>query len=130
MSRYFIFLILFFCLLQPLSAQTEFCPSVADIQSGSLTYFLPLYKDNEELAMSYDVQTFRQHVTTFVAARWDHDYAENGHCFYQGTDPILNRIVYANDAWRPEPTQKWTWTRPTRLAECYSDNVHDCGFIQ
>lgn len=124
-----ILLAIFFCLSSSAVAQTEICPSVSDILNNNYIYWLPEYKDNEELASMQDVAKFEQHVTAFVVARWERDYQENGHCFYQGTDPIIDKIVFARDAYRPVVSLKWVWARPDFLAECYSNDVTDCPFI-
>jgi hypothetical protein len=124
---------IFFCILfftQSNLAYNEVCPSVADIKNNRLTPWIPLYIDNEERAFNKDVQQFKKNVTDFIVARWDSSYLENGHCFYQGTDPIISKIILANDAWRPVQGEKWQWKIYDRIAECYSNNVQDCEFIQ
>lgn len=113
------------------TALTTFvCPSVEEIKNHQFHYWLPLYIQNEEYASAADVAKFQQNVTEFVVARWNRVYLENGHCFYEGTDPILKTIIFAQDAWQPVQNEKWIWKDPKKLAECYSSNVKDCGFIQ
>src|SRR5665213_1512022 len=95
------FLVIFFYSVS-ISAQTISCPLVEDIKHGNFNRWLLLYIANEELATPKDTESFRNHLQTFAFAKWNKFYLENGHCFYKGDDPILNKIVLANDAWRPE----------------------------
>ncbi len=118
------------CVVYSATAETIVtCPSVAEIQSGHLNEWLPLYQDNEELAFDADLLKVKAHVTRFVKARWDYSYLESAHCFYEGDDPIFNRIVFAQDAWNPVSTSTWSWVVPRFAAECLSD-VQSCGFIK
>lgn len=105
------------------------CPSVNDIKNHNFNFWLPLYKEGEELASAHDVDQFRAHITEFVVAKWGKVYLENGHCFYKGDDPILEKIVFAQDAWRPVKNSHWTWINANALAVCDSTNVAECGFI-
>lgn len=123
----FIFLLL---LYHASMASVIQCPRIDDIKNGHFYGWLPEYKNNEELASAKDVDNFKQHVRQFTVARWGKAYLENGHCFYQGTDPIVDTIVFAQDAWRPTDDAHWTWVEPQTLAECYSTNEQDCGFKQ
>jgi hypothetical protein len=118
------------CLTQLSVASTEICPSVEEIKNQNFNHWLPLYIEGEELASDNDVQNFKNHLTQFVVARWDRVYLENGHCFYAGTDPIISKIVFAQDAWRPVQGGKWSWKNPDKTAECYSNTVTDCAFTQ
>lgn len=106
------------------------CPSVSMIQQGKFGDWLPLYVDNEELASEHDTQLFQKHVRQFQTARWSSSYLEHGHCFYQGGDPILSKIVLAKDAWQPETSAHWSWVKPRSLAECNSKYVIECKFIE
>lgn len=106
------------------------CPSVEQIKQEELIPWLPLYKENEELAFDSDVNTFKEHVTVFDVARWVDSYLENAHCFYKGTDPIVERIVLAQDAWQPTDNAPWIWLIPHKFAECRSLSVNDCMFIK
>ena len=105
------------------------CPSVQDIKEQDWIEWQPLYIEGEELASYQDVETFKKHVTRFTVAKWSATYLESGHCFYQGTDPILDRIVYAHDAWQPVTNTIWSWLFPGKYAECRSEHVEDCSFI-
>lgn len=118
------------CTFSAVANNAIICPTVEEIKKGNLGIWLPLYQDNEELASSSDTLLFESHVEKFDVARWSYDYAESGHCFYKGSDPILKQIVLAQDAWRPLENQYWTWIKPNKFAECHSDNASDCGFIQ
>lgn len=109
--------------------ETTVCPSVEELQNQVWTDWQPLYINHEELASDADVQKFRSHVTQFTVAKWSTTYLENGHCFYQGTDPIVDHIVYAHDAWRPVSNGVWSWFVADRFAECRSSHVEDCPFI-
>lgn len=104
------------------------CPTVDEIRTHHFGYWLPLYIEGEELASDRDVKQFQDHVNTFKIAKWDASYLENGHCFYEGTDPILNKITFAQDAWRPLEIPPWVWIKENVLAECDSADVRDCGF--
>lgn len=106
------------------------CPTVETIKHEELLDWLPLYKEGEELASTLDVMTFRQHITHFDVAKWSTEYLENAHCFYRGDDPMVDRIVLAQDAWRPLVMGHWAWLIPYQLAECRSFNVHHCLFIR
>lgn len=124
-------LIISACLLQAhnvFASQIIHCPSVDEIKNGSFTYWLPLYIEGEELASKSDVNKFREHVERFSVARWHNHYLEYGHCFYQGSDPIVEKITFAHDAWRPTNASVWIWRMPT-LAECFAGNAKDCEFI-
>lgn len=125
----FAFFALFFCFTQFAFANTEICPTVDDIKNHNFNGWIPLYIEGEELASEKDMQNFKQNLTDFVVARWDTTYLESGHCFYQGTDPILSKIIFAQDAWKPVQSGKWVWKNSNKIAECYSNNVNDCGFI-
>lgn len=110
-------------------AQNIICPSVNEIKNHQFHQWIPLYIDNEELASDLDVAKFQSHVKQFLIARWNKDYLESGHCFYQGNDPILSKIVFAQDAWRPEQNIEWIWLKENALAECHTCHVEDCAFI-
>ena len=112
------------------ATNTLTCPSVAEIQNQQFHEWLPLYIEGEELASTQDVNTFKQHITSFDVARWDRVYLENGHCFYKGTDPMLDKITFAHMAWRPVVNDQWYWTSPAKSAECRSPEVKNCGFIE
>ncbi len=127
-KKMFLFLVCVFTINNSF-AETEVCPTVNEIKNNQFHYWLPLYIENEELASQADVKKFKDNVSAFVVARWASIYLENGHCFYEGTDSILNKIVFAQDAWKPLKNEKWVWTTKDRMAECYSNNVQDCGFI-
>lgn len=103
-------------------ASTVTCPTVTEIQQGQFKDWLPLYQQYEELASVQDVALFKAHVTGFKKAVWDRKYLENGHCYYVGNDPIINKIVFAQDAWRPAENAQWQNVR----AECRSEV--DCRF--
>ncbi|HEX4044414.1 MAG TPA: hypothetical protein VHZ76_01945 [Gammaproteobacteria bacterium] len=126
-----LFIVLFINTLHqtPLHALPETCPTVEEIKNHRFHGWLPLYKSNEELATSKDVVQFKEHVTAFQSAQWNRAYLENGHCFYQGTENIVNTIIFAKDAWRPAETAHWSWVTPNIMAECYSQQVTDCGFM-
>lgn len=102
------------------------CPTVSEIKRGEFDDWLPLYQENEELALDADVETFKKAVTAFQSAKWSRRYIENGHCFYAGDNPVMDKIIFATDALRPENTPQWQWTQPNILAECYSDDVLRC----
>lgn len=123
-------LLLFFFIQAPSYAvHLATCPTVNEIKEGRFGYWLPLYIEGEEEASAEDVAQFRKNVLFFAVARWDNSYLENGHCFYYGTHPIIQRITFAQDAWRPEETPQWAWVKFNLLAECYSNEVSDCNFI-
>lgn len=105
------------------------CPTVSEIKRGEFNDWLPLYQENEELASDADVNVFKKFVTTFQSAKWSRHYLENGHCFYQGDNPMMDKIIFATDTPRPDNTSQWQWTQPSILAECYSDEVLLCPFI-
>ncbi len=63
----------------------------------------------EELASDADVALFAKNVEYLEVARWDVSYLETAHCFYHGSDPINNKIVFARDSWRPVSAGKWNW---------------------
>lgn len=107
-----------------------FCPSVAEIKQHQFHTWLPLYKEGEELASAHDVATFMQSVRQFVTARWDKSYLESGHCFYQGNDPIIEKIIFAHDAFRPKMNFNWQWIELNAQAVCIHNDVDACGFIQ
>lgn len=112
------------------NAVTEFCPSVEDIKHHHYGHWLPLYVENSEMAMDADVEKFSENVTNFVVARWDRSYLEFAHCFYQGTDSIMDKIVFAHDAAYPAQQPAWSWSNPDRSAECVSRQPLECGYIQ
>lgn len=121
-------LLFFVFISNKLLSQTFICPSVIDIKQNELNHWLPLYKDSQELVSSIDLIKFKQHVTGFVAASWSKHYLENGHCLYQGSDQIVNQIVLAKDAFRPQPNDYWVWLQPNSTAECYGP-VNECEFL-
>lgn len=124
--------IIFFASFSCMASATNIltCPTAAEIKNGQFNYWLPLYKEGEELASDHDVNIFKQHITSFDVARWDHVYLENGHCFYKGTDPMLDKVIFAHMAWRPVVNDEWHWVSPAKSAECYSSDVKNCGFIE
>lgn len=105
------------------------CPTVDAIRQGQFNSWQPLYKDGEELASSKDVDKFKANVLSFDVAKWSTEYLESAHCFYRGKDPIVDRIVFAQDAWQPIVNNYWSWLIPYKFAECRSTNLKDCGFI-
>jgi hypothetical protein len=105
------------------------CPTVTDIKNSHFNGWLPLYIGNDELASKEDIEKFKASVNQFVIARWDRNHIENAHCFYQGADPIVDKISFAHDAKHPEQNVHWVWVTPNILAECYAQNVQDCEFI-
>lgn len=106
------------------------CPTVDEIKREAFHSWLPLYKDGEELASARDVEKFKKNVVNFQIARWSADYLESAHCFYQGTDPIIDKIVFAQDAWQPETSPNWIWRNPKYFAECLSSNLQNCVFLK
>lgn len=121
---------LFLCLFSnTIFADQIICPSVSDIKHHSFNSWIPLYIEGEELASIQDIEHFKQQLSEFRVAKWDKDYLESAHCFYQGSDPILNKIVFAQDAWRPATNNFWSWIRPNAHAECQAMTVEDCPFI-
>jgi hypothetical protein len=111
------------------AANFEYCPSVDDIKNHNFHGWLPLYIENEELAMDNDVNTFAEGLTKFDTARFDTKYLEFAHCFYQGTDPMVSKIIFAKDAWKPMPSRYWRWSTEDRQAYCISGITVECGFI-
>jgi len=114
-------------------AEVLTCPTVTEIKNKQFRTFLPLYIMGEELASTEDVERFKKNVGKFSAARWNRQYLEAAHCFYtsngNGTDPIVNQIVFAQNAWRPSPQPQWSWIIPNKNAECFSEQVSDCTLI-
>jgi hypothetical protein len=106
------------------------CPSVAEIRRDAFNYWLPLYKEGEELASNQDVETFRKHVVNFEIGRWSTGYLDSAHCFYQGTDPMVSKIVLAQKTWQPVMNPHWFWRKPEHFAECLTTNLDDCRFIK
>ena len=110
-------------------AHTIRCPTVSEIKNHQFNHWLPLYKENEELAMPNDVAQFQKNVAHVFVAKWDPKYLESAHCFYEGTDPMVNKIVFAQDAWRPaRSSPKWIWIIEDKLAECVSSDPEECYF--
>lgn len=105
------------------------CPTVNEIKNGTFNSWMPLYQYGEELASEKDVKEFRKHVSGFHIARWSNRYLEYAHCFYEGDAPIVQSMVFAHDAWRPEKSNYWTWIRPSSLAEC-ATSPDVCGYIE
>lgn len=103
------------------------CPKPEDINQGLFHDWLPLYIDGEELASELDTQQFISGVIHFAFARWDENYLENGHCFYNGT-PITQKIILAHDAWRPKKDSYWHWISRNKLAECHTTSAANCSF--
>lgn len=110
-------------------AETIHCPAVEMIQAGQWGDWLPLYREGEELAFDSDVLQFQQQIMGFKLARWSTTYLESAHCFYYGSGPVLDRIVFAHDAWQPIKNPVWDWLVLNRLAVCQSEWVSDCLFI-
>lgn len=127
MTKYSI-LIFFVFISTKLLSQTLTCPSVSNIKQNDLNHWLPLYKDTQELISSADLAKFKQHVTSFVAASWSGRYLESAHCLYQGSDGIVNQIVLAKDASRPQFNDHWIWLQPNSIAECYG-SMSQCEFL-
>ena len=112
-------------------AETIFtCPTAADVKQGQLHHWLPLYIEGEELASHQAILAFEREVTDFQMARWSRNYLEYGHCFYVGTGTMTDKIVLAQDAWRPSSNAPWQWITSRVLAECRTSQPADCGFIQ
>jgi len=105
-----------------------FCPTIDEIRNEHYSPWLPLYIDREELASTNDVEQFKANVTSFSVAKWDQSYLENGHCFYKGNDSIVDKIIFAQDAWQPVTNSYWHWLDAKKLAACYTEIQH-CGFI-
>lgn len=81
------------------------------------------------MASAEDIEKFKKNVTEFNIARWDRDYLESAHCFYSGNDSIVDKIIFAQDAWGPEDNARWTWVKYKSKAECYSMNSMNCSFL-
>jgi hypothetical protein len=107
-------------------SSTITCPSVSDIQRSEFHHWLPLYIENEELASAADVTVFQSAVRMFDHATWNAYYLEAGHCVYVGDNPMVKKIEFAHDAWRPSKQQTWVWLQPNRLAECRALKVEEC----
>lgn len=106
------------------------CPTVEKIKQEQLSDWLPLYKEGEELVSNNDLSLFKQHITHFDIAKWSTSYLESAHCFYRGQDPVVDRIVLAQDAWKPLVNGYWAWSVPYLLAECHSKTSEQCQFIK
>ena len=128
-GKLFILIASLFFTANIIAATPIVCPTVAEIKRNDFRGWLPLYIENEELASETDTEQFKSAVTTFSAARWHADYLENGHCFYQGTHPIIDKIVFAHDAWQPSHNVHWQWTLPNQFAECHSETINNCEFM-
>lgn len=123
-----LFNISIFCYLTAYASPIIFCPTIDEIKNEHYSPWLPLYIDREELASTNDVEKFKANVTSFSVAKWDKSYLENGHCFYKGNDPIMDKIIFAQDAWQPVTNSYWSWLDAKKLAACYAETQH-CGFI-
>lgn len=133
MSKYKILissLFLFITFAANANPDNVICPSIAEIKQGKFNTWLPLYKENEELILDNDLQKFKTHVTELDVAKWAAEYLESAHCFYRGTNPIVDRIVLGQDAWRPEEDDHWSWLVDKKFAECRSQQVADCEFLK
>lgn len=124
-----LFNIFIFFFYSAFASPTIICPTIAEIKSGNYVPWLPLYINGEELISAVDEELFKKHVTGFFVAKWDISYLENGHCFYKGDDPIVEKVIFAQDAWQPVTNDHWNWTIQKKLAECYSEQTDSCGFI-
>lgn len=125
--RILFFILIIFCSNLSAHAHSIHCPTVAELRGEGFIFWLPLYKIGEELAGDEDVKNFRANVKEFVEARWDTTYLETAHCFYRGSHPILDKIIFAQDAFRPEGTD-WMWIKPSHLAQCQKDEL-SCSFM-
>lgn len=113
-----------FCFFSsPIFATTVKCPTLNDIHHGQFGDWLPLYQANEELASDEAVSEFKKQASAFKMAVWDKFYLESGHCYYQGS----NKIVLAQDAFRPDENESWQWIKPNQRAEC---EWQKCGFTK
>ena len=127
-SKYFILLLLQ-CTMVFADPIKTFCPDPAEIKNNSLYPWLPIYKENEELASDNDMKKFKEHIQKFAIARWDVKYLETAHCFYTGDDPIVDKIILAADAWRPLVSTNWNWLSD-KIAECRTLEERGCGFMR
>lgn len=121
-------ILVFFILLVITPSYSFTCPSIEEIKSGHFNGWLPLYIHNEELASFQDVNNFKNNVTNFLIAKWSTYYLEYGHCFYQGTNEAIDKIIFAKDAWRPGQNN-WLWQVANHLAECRG-LIDQCDFVE
>jgi hypothetical protein len=115
-----------------LYAENYTCPSIADVRQlhniwphGS---WLPLYIDSEELAPEADIDKFSKAANEFTQAQWNANFLEAGHCFYSGSDPIVNKITLARDMLKPKADDElWKLIAPKNFI-CLGPNAGQCYF--
>lgn len=123
------YLVLFICFIPILFAEPlTRCPSVAEIQRGEFSNWLPLTIEGEELASEAAVQAFKTHVQAWQRAEWSAQFLEYAHCFYEGDDAIVMQLTFAHDAFRPESKPQWVWQSGKRQAIC-RESVEACHYL-
>ena len=134
LKRIFLPIIMFSLILsKSLYAEEQYiCPSVEDVKqlrdiwpNGS---WMPLYIEGEELASEEDIAKFSKTVTGFSHAQWDTQFLEAGHCFYKGSDPVVEKITLARDMLKPKLDDPfWKMLGPKNFI-CFGPLVAECNF--
>lgn len=105
------------------------CPTVDEIKREAFPPWLPLYKENGELASAEDVEKFKKHILNFHVAIWSTHYLESAYCFYQGNNEIFEKIVLAQKTWHPVTHPEWYWQN-LDWAICRGGEARNCRFIK
>ncbi|CAN5385598.1 hypothetical protein BH10PSE19_BH10PSE19_03100 [soil metagenome] len=106
------------------------CPSITSIRTLKNIWphgrWLPLYRDNDELASENDIKKFSEEAQHLLTAQWSGNFLEMAHCVYEGG----RRILLARNMLKPDyiAYPRWKLILPSKIAICVSSNEDDCVY--
>lgn len=107
----------------------ETCPTVSDLQYGSLHGWQPLTLDNGTPVTKTQLEFFKKQVAWFALAEWMKAAPEGeAHCYYtnQQHEPDYLGVFLAKHALKPAAPEAWESKSPY-VMQCHAD-IKTCLF--
>lgn len=118
-----IFFIINVLVLTSVYGKTEYCPSVADIRSGTIHGWNYLNANSNAIAKKVSVEKFIRDIQHFDQAEYFEDGSFNAHCYYKGFEEVylakkLPELELTNVNWKRH-FERW---------HCQSTSTSHCFF--